>query len=101
MKRLTDAQQHGRRMRAQGRNYRGGYTRSEIRAGEHKNNTCRTRGCTRRQPELRCEEHRAPAPDADSEEEEQKPEAERSEGLAGIFAGWGADDDDDEEGEER
>ena len=31
MKRLTEAQKKGRRMRAKGRTYRGGYTRSETR----------------------------------------------------------------------
>lgn len=46
-------------MRAQGRNYRGGFTRQEIAAGEHRNQTCRVRGCTARQPEAYCKEHRA------------------------------------------
>lgn len=62
----TSAQKKGARMRAQGRNYRGGYTRGQIAAGEHHNQTCRVRGCTRRQREAHCAEHRD---DGDSDDE--------------------------------
>lgn len=60
MKRLTGAQKKGRRMRAKGRDYRGGYTREQIAAGEHRKHACRVRGCTARIPldEFECKRHR-------------------------------------------
>lgn len=45
-------------MRAKGRDYRGGYTREEIAAGEPDKQACKVRGCTNRQREKFCEEHR-------------------------------------------
>jgi len=45
-------------MRAQGRDYRGGFTRDEIRRGEHNLQTCRVRGCSARQEGAYCPEHR-------------------------------------------
>lgn len=41
-------------MRAQGRNYRGGFTRDEISRGEHNLQTCRTRGCNNRTEHSYC-----------------------------------------------
>lgn len=44
-------------MRARGRNYRGGFTRGEIRRGEHNLQTCRVRGCSARQKGPYCPRH--------------------------------------------
>lgn len=87
MKCLTDAQQHGRRMRAQGRNYRGGYTRAEIRAGEHKKQTCRVRGCMNRQVDSRCSAHRDTADEIKDESDGERDSAEPV-SLGAIFENW-------------
>jgi hypothetical protein len=49
MKRLTAAQQHGHNMRAAGRNYRGGYTRDELR--EIKRNSTHCESCGTENPQ--------------------------------------------------
>ena len=58
MNRRTAAQKKGARMRARGRDYRGGFTRGEIQRGEHQLQTCKVRGCAARQREKFCKEHR-------------------------------------------